>query len=195
MKGIMVDKVLASTLREQGMGYAEIAQQTGCSIDWCKRNLKGVSKNKSEKEAIKQCVSLAQSKDGITNGEIKSLVRSVYPFEDSKEYEIMEKKAITRFKSVINKSENTVVRPYWMQPRNANLSFRLVLSSVDIISQRMNDEVDNIRKILNLDIRYDSSVRYAIIKMLMGSGLAHEGVANHCEHLESVSCKLEERNP
>lgn len=38
----MVDKVKAIELRKQGKQYAEIASILGCSISWCKNNLKDV---------------------------------------------------------------------------------------------------------------------------------------------------------
>lgn len=190
----MVDKVLATRLREEGLSYADIAKEVECSIDWCKQNLKGVSKNSIEKKAIAEAISLAQTKDGITNGEIKFAVRSVYPFENNKEYETMEKKAIARFKDAINKSENTVIRPYWMQPENAQISFNMVLAAVDNIGMHMTDEVDHIRKTLNFNQSYDNSLRYAIIKMLMSSTLCAEGIENHCDYLSNVANKLEAKN-
>ena len=39
-----IDKQQAIILREQGKSYQEIAQQLGCSIPWCKANLKHVPK-------------------------------------------------------------------------------------------------------------------------------------------------------
>lgn len=83
---------------------------------------------------------------------------------------------------------------YWMQPNEAFESFRLVLSAVDIISLRMNDEIENIRRQLNLSESYDSSLRYEVIKMLQGSRLHSEGLENPCKMLENTAIKLTERN-
>lgn len=38
------DKELAFKLREQGYSYAEISQESGYSVDWCKKNLKDTYK-------------------------------------------------------------------------------------------------------------------------------------------------------
>jgi hypothetical protein len=190
----MKTKENAIALREQGLGYAEIAEQTGYSVDWCKKNLKGVQKNKQEKSVLAEAIRIAQSNDGITNGAIKYLVRGMYPVDGTKEQEDMEKKAIARFKAAINKTDGTLIRPYWMQPENARLSFTKVLSAVDIIQQRMTDEVTQIRKELNLDNSYDNSLRYAIIKMLQGSTLAQEGLENHCDVLNNIANELDKRN-
>lgn len=40
-----IDEELAKELRLQGMKYEDIAKQIGCSVGWCKVNLKGVYKN------------------------------------------------------------------------------------------------------------------------------------------------------
>ena len=190
----MVDIVKATCLREQGMTYKKIAEELACSVDWCKQNLKSVSKNSAELKLIDECIILAKSEGALTNGQIKYTVRSIYPVDGSKEQKDTEDKAITRFKTAIRKEENTIIRPYWMQPENAKVSFDLVLSSVDEMSQRMTDCVDNIRQTLNLDASYDNSLRYAIIKMLQGSYLVPEGLENHCTTLANIADQLEERN-
>lgn len=190
----MKTKGYATQLREQGLSYVEIAQETGYSVDWCKKNLKTVQKNKHEKTAVAEAIKKAKSKDGTTNGEIKYLVRSIYPVDGTKQQEEQEKKAIARFKASIGRAEDTIIRPYWMQPENARMSFNLVLAAVDEIQQRMTDVVTNIRKTLDLDNSYDNSLRYAIIKMLQGSTLAQEGLENHCETLNNIANALEARN-
>ena len=45
----MVNYELAVQLRKQGMKYADIAEQLNCSIDWCKKRLKGVPKRQHKK--------------------------------------------------------------------------------------------------------------------------------------------------
>lgn len=61
----MVDKNKAVELRNLGHNYQEISDKVGCSVDWCKRNLKGVTKGASLKEVIKlHEVYVAYSKEG-----------------------------------------------------------------------------------------------------------------------------------
>ena len=38
----MIDKTKAIELRKQGKQYAEIVEILGCSLSWCKQNLKDV---------------------------------------------------------------------------------------------------------------------------------------------------------
>jgi hypothetical protein len=189
-----VDKELAQKLKEQGMSYPEISSEVGCSVDWCKKNLKDIIKNKQEKEVVKEAVLKAKSKRGVTVSELKDLVKTIYTYENTKEYKDIEDKAVRRFKVAINKHTDTTVRPYWMCPENATLSFNLVLSAVDCLTLRMNDEVENIRKVLDYDGSYDMSIRYSIIKMLLGSNLTPEGLGNHCEQLMDIVQSLEGKN-
>ena len=188
------DKQEAIALREQGLSYREIAQQTGYSIDWCKQHLKGVSKNKEEKDLLMEAVHLAQSNTGITTGDIIRLVQIMYPYNNTKEQEDAQRRGILRFKSYIKKQPNTLIRPYWMKPENANLSFQSILSIVDNVSIHMNEEIIAIRKQFDYDTSYDKSIRFAVIKMLYCSGLLKEGVENHCAMLEEVVVELEKRN-
>jgi cyanate lyase len=37
----MIDKELANKLRKQGLTYKQVADTVGCSVEWCKKNLKG----------------------------------------------------------------------------------------------------------------------------------------------------------
>lgn len=190
----MIDIKKATELREQGWSYPQIAQELDCSVDWCKRNLASVSKNKNEKKVIEEAIKIAQSPDGITNRQIRHLVQTIYPYEATKEYEQIESKAMARFKAAINRTPNTVVRPYWMHPQNAQYSFNLVLSAVDAITHNMNDEVNYIRKQLDYGANVDPSIRFAIIKLLLGSGLVPEGAENHCNTLADIVNRLEDKN-
>jgi hypothetical protein len=187
-------KQQAIELRAAGQTYQQIAESTGYSVDWCKKNLKDVEKNKDEKEAIKQAVKIAQSVTGITVAEIKYLVRSIYPQDGTKESQDMEEKAIKRFKAAIKKQPNTLIRPYWMQPENARISFNMLMSSVDNVMISLSEQVSYFRRELDLDSSYDLSIRYAIIKLLYGSGLTPEGVETHCDRLNDIVLMLEERN-
>lgn len=48
----LVNKEEASALRKQGLTYKQIAETIGCSLDWCKKNLKHVEVDPSQKELM-----------------------------------------------------------------------------------------------------------------------------------------------
>lgn len=62
---MQVDKQKALELREQGKSYAEISEELGCSIDWCKRNLKGIKGTKPPKPNNVYEVYVAYSGKGV----------------------------------------------------------------------------------------------------------------------------------
>jgi len=183
----MIDKARAIELREQGWTYKEIASELGCSENWCKINLKGIEKNTQEKDALDKAIKIATSPTGITHKEISDLVHTIHPKEDID----MTNKAIDRFKKVIRKDPKAVIRPYWMHPDAPRESFNLVLGSVDVVMDKINEEINYIRQQLDYDRSYENSLRHAIVKMLLGSDMLPEGIINHCTTLENIVDKLE----
>ena len=183
----------AIELRKAGQTYKEIAQTTGYSVDWCKKNLAKVDKNSAEKHAIKQAIKLAQSNDGITGWEIEKLVRSVYPQEGQTDraYIDLIHKAKTRFKAAINKEDGTVIRPYWMVPENGHTSLHLMLECVNSVQDSMDSCVTYMRQQLDLNDSHTRSIRFAVIKLLLDSSLAPEGVETCCERLSQIAYKLD----
>lgn len=187
-------KQQAVELRKIGQTYKEIAQTTGYSLDWCKRNLAMVDKNSIEKQAIKEAIKIAQSTEGITGWEIEKIVRDVYPQQEDqtdKAYIDLVHKAKTRFKSAINKEDNTVIRPYWMMPNNGLTSLQLLMQSVNSVQDSMDDCVLYMRNQLNLNDSYSRSIRFTVIKLLLDSSLVPEGVETCCDRLDQIAYKLD----
>lgn len=187
-------KELAVQMRQAGSTYPQIAEATGYSLDWCKKNLGGVEKNQNERKAVKEAIKLAQCYKGITNGEIQQLIQTVYPYEDSKEYEQLMDKAMRRFKASINRAPNTLIRPYWMSYGRPQESFNLLLQATDTIMQTISSEVEFIRKQLDYNDSFDKSLRHAIINMLYCGGKSIGAVTADCERYENLVNQLKDRN-
>ncbi len=187
----------AVELRKVGQTYKEIAQTTGYSVDWCKKNLATVDKNSAEKHTIKEAIKLAQSNDGITGWQIEKLVRDVYPQQSEqadKAYIDFINKAKVRFKTAINKEDNTVIRPYWMVPENGHTSLHLMLECVNSVQDSIDSCVTYMRQQLDLNDSHTRSIRFAVIKLLLDSNLAPEGVETCCDRLSTIAYKLDNPN-
>jgi hypothetical protein len=190
----MIDLELGISLREQGMTYIEIAKELGCSVVWCKVNLKDVSKNKGEKEILKEIILQSRTKEGITEGQIRNIARKLYPFNTTKEFLLEEKKIISRFKAHIRKDPESTIRPHFMKPENSIVIFHNVLNAVNEVNERITSIITEIRRENDMDDSYEMSLRYAIIKMLYGSSMSDTAVITYCNYLEKTSNKLDELN-
>lgn len=191
----MVDKIKALKLREEGKTYKEIAEELDCSIDWCKRNLQGHCKHTKEKPVIEKLTKRAKLKHGITSGEIKMEVRKLYPNDFSKEDKENELKHINRFKAKVKKDKDSIIRPYWLAPENAQDIFHTVLKKLQERDDRLQEDIDEIRQEFNLDASYTDSLAYALITMsAKGSIIIKRPVALEIDRIANIVEVLEKRN-
>lgn len=115
-----IDKEKAVALKEEGKTYIEIAAELGCSVDWCKRNLKEVVKNKEGKEMLEKYILQSKSKQAITSGQIKKMLIEDFA-SDLEALPDAEKEDFISSKTKSIKCKITeaggVVRPLWMHPK------------------------------------------------------------------------------
>ena len=77
----MIDlKQRATDLRQQGLTYVEIssALDGAVSVDWCKRNLKGVKKPQHNDDCIAEIITLGTRPQGITDYEATGIIFKYY---------------------------------------------------------------------------------------------------------------------
>lgn len=193
---MQVNKQLAQQLREEGCTYKQIAQQLGCSEDWCKRNLKQVVKNNKDEEIYNSAVSLAQTNNGITNIEIRKLIQAAHKHSYSKEDKQQEDKVFNRIKARVRKTEGCIIRPYWLQPQNAQQSFIALMQSTQLISDRIEEEVRSFINSFDLDDSYSNSIRWAIVSLTYAGSKFGSGTdaQSTIDNLERITNDLEERN-
>lgn len=192
----MIDKQSAQKMREAGHTYKHIAQTIGCSEAWCKQNLSHVVKNTKEQDILAQTVLIAQSKDGITNQQIRNVIRSFYPTTFSKEDKLLEDKVFNKIKSKLRKEPNCLVRPYWMQPHKANESFIALMQSTKLVSDRIEEEVVYFLDLFNLDNSYANSVRWAIVSLTYAGSKFGTGTdaQSTIDNFERLVYELQNRN-
>jgi len=189
----MIDKKKAIELREMGLSYDDIAKEIKCSVVWCKKNLKGVSKNTNEKGAINDLIKKAQSKDMLTKGEILKEIRKIQPNDFTKESIDIEDKTMKRFKEKIKVVDDTKIRPYWMKPDAPMAILFDVLREVHDADLRMHEAINNIRETHNMDESYIKSLMYAI-NNLTQAGNRGIPIGVEMNRLEDLASELERRN-
>lgn len=193
----MVNKEKAKELRLQGCTYKEIAEELGCSIVWCKVNLKDVQKNTKEDATIKELIKNAKKPEGITSSEIWNSMRIIHPCDPSltnKESTMQDSKNAARFMYRIKKEDDALVRPYWMPPEDANLALKRVIQAVNLIDERLYEEVQGIMQELNLDETHIRSLTRVITQLTYGGSLISSiDLMQRLESLQNTANELERR--
>jgi len=193
----MVDKVKALELRESGLTYQQIADELKCSLDWCKRNLKGHCKHTIERPTVQRLISSAKLKSGITSGDIKAQARALYPddFVKGSGKKDEQAKHIKRIKAKVKKDKQALVRPYWLVPEDAKDIFHSMLRKLQQRDEQLQEDVDEIRQEFNLDSSYSDSLMYAMVTMsAKGSIIMKRSVVKEIDRLGEIVEELELRN-
>lgn len=195
-------KEYAESLREQGFKYSEIVEKclevggNSVTIDWCKRNLKGVEiKTMSaltEKECIKRITDLALRPEGVTSWEAYAVIRTITGADDDNE------KVYRRIRSkVIKSNSKAFFRPASINPYKAYDSKEMLQEKALLISEYVNEKIDEYRlEIFGTDYN-EFWNRSAVLNELVALSLPSLHHMGGCQArndvLDNAVEKLEER--
>ena len=192
----MVNKVKAKELRELGWTYIEISKELGCSVAWCKLNLKGVTKHVMEDATVKDLVSRAKSKEAITSGDITYATNKIFPHSYSKEDQEQSERNVKRIRSKVKAEDGTLIRPYWIIPERPRDIYYSMLRILQAKDERDQEDIDALRAEFGLDASYTKSLQYALYSMSsIGNSILGHSVVNEIDRLEDIVSELERRNP
>jgi hypothetical protein len=186
----MVDKERGIILREQGKTYQEIAETLGCSMQWCKTNLKNVPKNTKELDLVKKCIVLAQRPEGMSTLELRYCLVEYYP--EHQDEDGLTEDGLRLYKKVKNKvreKEGTVIRPVWLIPSNVDSIFKAVIQAVDNIDRRVDEEIQDIMKLVSPESKDRGYVYKSLENQLFN--LSHLGRYFSKKDIGSVISALE----
>lgn len=125
------DKAIA--LREEGKSYREISTTLNVSIDWCKKNLKHITKGHLNNDVLDALVSLAIRPEGCSYKELSFLLAKHGISKDKKE-------AYKRKAKAINPS--CLFRPDWMSPNNPKESLDTLYSLAENLHERFHTAIN-----------------------------------------------------
>lgn len=187
----MVNKQEAIKLRELGLGYKEIAEKLGCSVQWCKVNLKDVQKNTKESNLTEKCISLGLRPEGITTVEIRKTLVSEYDVTDTEGGLTDEGlRLYKKIKTKVREKEGTIVRPAWMVPEHVDEVFKAVLQAVDNIDRRIDEEIVDVISVINPSKEdYDSTYKSLQSQIF---NLTYVGRSFSKKEYESILSSLEQ---
>jgi predicted transcriptional regulator len=188
-----VDKQQAIALRQQGCTHQEIADKLGCSVAWCKANLKGIRKPSTDTDLINEIRRLGKSKEGVTTGEIRALIKQQYPTLSHKQ---LTDKVHTLKQAARKGNKDVVIRPYWLLPDRPQETIDLMMDLAQSIYERIDSMAFEFRQAFDLDESYHKSVVYQLVALSAGenNNLLPQGILTYGEYLSSVAEELSERN-
>lgn len=197
----MIDKQKATELRQEGLSYQEIAKILGCSIQWCKVNLKNVQKNTKEKELIEKCIELGLRPEGISTIEIRHQIVKSYP-EMSESGGLTEDglKMYKKIKVKIREKDGTIVRPAWLVPTNVDQVFKAVIQAVDNIDRRVDEEIRGVMRVINPSIKESEFVYKSLESQIfnlthLGRFFSKKEIGVIISSLENTIIELRKRVP
>ena len=195
----MIDKQEATKLREMGLGYKEIASKLGCSVQWCKVNLKDVQKNTKESKLIEKCIALGLRPQGITTVEIRKALVSEYDVRDN-DGGLTEEglRLYKKIKTKVREKDGTIVRPAWMVPEHVDEVFKAVLQAVDNIDRRIDEEIVDVISVINpskedYDSTYKSLQNQIFNLTYIGRSFSKKDYEGILSSLEEIVIELRKR--
>ena len=134
----MIDKQKAVELKESGLTNKEVAQELGCSEDWCKRNLKGIKKKDIEPEDFEYLKEKGKGKSCVTTGEIYN---KLLPIAEAQDIKKAKKLALRRTKDKLKEDKEVIIRRAWIHPERARFSYDNMIMYINDLSDRMDEYV------------------------------------------------------
>lgn len=125
----------AITLRQEGHTYKEIAEALSVSVDWCKKNLKDVSKGLKNEPYIDEIITLATRPEGITVYEANGIIMKHHTDKQLSQSEMSNIRAKAK-----RKNKDCLFRPEWISVENPSSSYKSLCAYV----LHLQDEIDNV---------------------------------------------------
>lgn len=136
----MVNKEEALNLRLEGKTYQQISEILGCSLDWCKRNLKGTKRKDISEEDYNNLINKGRSFDCVTKGEIISKV-NVSLSDSYKEYNKEAVRTANRVRRKLAKEGDVIVRQAWIHPARAKFSYDNMIMYINMLNDTLDEYV------------------------------------------------------
>lgn len=181
-------KERAVELRLQGKTYKEIADiLDGVSVDWCKRNLKGL-KPKAQgvsEEALQEVINLAIRPEGCTNYELNAVLFKYFEKGELKGDYMQGYKRRAKYRN-----SDCVFRPGWISKTLPKHSQTLLYSMASDLFERFQEAVADYT-----DTFPDTDKKAVLMELVKISNghLNPEGLEKRLERNNDVVFALEER--
>jgi len=177
----------AIALRQSGMTYAEISSSLNgaVSVDWCKRNLKGVLKSEQDDECLNELIRLATIPEGVSVYEANGVIMK---------YNKDKKLSKDQIRYIRNKAKSKnpdcLFRPDWLSTTKPKESYQAFCAYV----LHMQDELDNLIRWYcdTFPETSPSSVKYELLEYLKPN-VEGETLKRRMDRIELLTEIMDER--
>ena len=174
----------ARIMRASGATYREISTETGVSVDWCKKNLKTVSKPRSNDSCIQEIINLGVRPQGITDYEATGIIFKYHSDANTNKIRYIKDKA----KEIEPKC---LIHSGWIDYMNPNASHK----AMNAFALHLMDQVDNMVKDY-IEMYPNSnkwSVRYEMLKLAFSRQISPEPISSRVYKNEKLAEVVEDR--
>lgn len=190
-----IDKQKALELREQGKTYQEVSDELGCSLGWCKANLKGIKRKDISDEDYSNLVSKGRSYDCITKGEIISKV-NVASNDNYKEYNKEALLTTNRVRRKLAKEGDVIVRQAWIHPARAKFSYDNMLMYINMLNDVLDEYVRSHLAECGFENEdnYNAALAFMVMNSQFGQRIHRNYSSGVFEAIQNAVEDIEERN-
>lgn len=181
-------KERALELRKKGLTYKQIssALDGAISVDWCKRNLKAVQKEKITDACIEELIKEATKPEGISVYEANAIIYK------HNQHKALSKDAVSNLRKKAKRTnEDCVFRPAWLDPIKPQESYKTMFAYI----HHLIDEVENVVRWYcdTYPLTNPSAVRYELTKYVFPK-ISGETLAGRTMRTEDIVETLASRN-
>ena len=191
----MINKEEALNLRLEGKTYQQISEILGCSLDWCKRNLKGTKRKDISEEDYNNLINKGRSFDCVTKGEIISKV-NVSASDSYKEYNKEAVRTANRVRRKLAKEGDVIVRQAWIHPARAKFSYDNMLMYINILNDTLDEYVRSHLHEVGFDNEdnYNATLAFMVMNSQFGQRIQKNYSTAIFDSIHNTVEIIEERN-
>lgn len=179
----------AVILRQRGLTYKAISEQLGgvVSVDWAKRNLKGIkpaSTPTPSDPCVDELISLATRPEGCTDYEARGVIYKHNEGANSGRVSYLKRRARKKNKACL-------FRPDWIDTSQPSLSHK----AINAYALHLQDEVDRLvmEYVERFTLSSPEAVKYELLKLSHSDIVSKEPLSKRVQKNEEIAEELEIR--
>ena len=179
-------KQKAVSLRQQGLTYKEIvsALDGAVSVDWCKKNLKGVTRVQKKDECLQELIALGVRPCGVTEYEANKLIFKYHHNATKDKLRYIKDKAKEM-------EPKCLIHSGWIDPMMPRDSHKAMNAFVLHLMDHVEELVEDYRELYPNTNEW--AVKHEMLKLAFSSKISPESLGTRLFRNEKLAETLEDR--